>query len=281
MKKNNKPLIPKLDQQIELSELLRMLLSKWLWIVLAGVVAFCAVFACTKLLVTPKYESYITLYVYNNSEISAASGAINSSDLQAAETLAGTYSVILRSNVVLDAVLDTVNAELGDAQKMTRGQLKGYVSISTVDEMQIVEITATTEDAHLSYQIADAFAKVAPQQIVDITKAGGAEVVDRAEENNSPIGPGAVRYSIIGCAAGVLLAAAYFVLRMLSDTTLCTAEDIENSVNVPLLSAIPKVEEKHTGKTRPYTVEIGGVIEYGGSKNKDFEEPKATQTFTR
>ena len=130
MKKNNKPLIPKLDQQIELSELLRMLLSKWLWIVLAGVVAFCAVFACTKLLVTPKYESYITLYVYNNSEISAASGAINSSDLQAAETLAGTYSVILRSNVVLDAVLvlpylDFVTLPIAQSDKKDFG--RGYL----------------------------------------------------------------------------------------------------------------------------------------------------------
>lgn len=145
------------------------------------------------------------MYVYNNPEMNTSVGTVNNNDLQAAESLAGTYTVILQSNVVYDAVADTVNGlhPSGIRQPLTREDLQDIIHISTIDGMQILKISATTSDPELSYWIADAFAKVAPEQIVKITKAGAAEVVDQAESNPDPVSPNVLLDSLIGLAAGL------------------------------------------------------------------------------
>lgn len=269
MKKSQKSIVSTLNQQIQLSELLRLLLTKWYWIAGTGILGFLLVFACTKFWVTPQYESYITMYVYNNPEMNTSTGTVNNNDLQAAESLAGTYTVILQSNVVYDAVADTVNGlhPSGIRQPLTREDLQDIIDITTIDGMQILEISATTSDPELSYWIADAFAKVAPEQIVKITKAGAAEVVDQAESNPEPVSPNVVLDSLIGLAAGLFLAAAWLIFRMISDTTICTADDIEDVVEVPLLGAIPKLSANDGKNSKTLSIRTGGAIEYGGKKH--------------
>lgn len=274
MEKNQKTsIMASLDQQIKLSEVIRMLLSKWYWILGAGFLGFLMVFCCTKFLMTPQYESYITMYVYNNPELNASAGVINNNDLQAAESLADTYAVILKSNVVLDVVVEDVNTNKG-GDMLTREQMKDMIDITTVDGMQILEVSVTTDDANLSYLIADAFARISPEQILKITKAGGAEVVDQAEISNNPVAPRVLFDSILGCAVGVLLAVIYFVIRMISDTTICTAEDVENVIDVPLLGSVPKLTGVESG-TKVLGIKIGGVIEHGGQKSVKNKEEHA------
>ena len=82
-----------------------LLLRKIHWLIVAGLVLGVGVYLVLSLLVTPTYESRVTFYVYNNSGGTSSSGSIDKSDLQAAESLATTYSKILESNSVLNAVL--------------------------------------------------------------------------------------------------------------------------------------------------------------------------------
>ena len=72
-----------------------LLLRKIHWLIVAGLVLGVGVYLVLSLLVTPTYESRVTFYVYNNSGGASSSGSIDKSDLQAAESLATTYSKIL------------------------------------------------------------------------------------------------------------------------------------------------------------------------------------------
>ena len=102
--------------EITLLDILKLLLSKSYWLLLAGVLAGACVFLVTTFLITPTYESRVSFYVYNSSNNSVQSGTINNGDLQAAESLATTYSKILASNSILDAVLQ----ELGPDVSLSR-----------------------------------------------------------------------------------------------------------------------------------------------------------------
>ena len=94
--------------EVTLLDILKLLLSKSYWLLLAGVLAGACVFLVTTFLITPSYESRVSFYVYNSSNNSVQSGTINNGDLQAAESLATTYSKILASNSILDAVLQEI-----------------------------------------------------------------------------------------------------------------------------------------------------------------------------
>ena len=111
--------------EITLLDILKLLLSKSYWLLLAGVLAGACVFLVTTFLITPTYESRVSFYVYNSSNNSVQSGTINNGDLQAAESLATTYSKILASNSILDAVLQ----ELGPDVSLSRKSLSGMVSV--------------------------------------------------------------------------------------------------------------------------------------------------------
>ena len=214
-----------------------MLLGKFYWLLISGFACALIVWLITTFLIAPTYESRVSFYVYNNAEKSNHASTINNSDLQAAESLATTYSKILESNSVLDAVL----GDLEDSRGMTRKELSKMVDVSVVSDTQLLEVVITSTDAEFACRIAQAFVNVAPTEIVRITKAGGVEVVDRPEVASEKSSPRTVFDTAIGAVAGVIVTAVIMIINMLSDTTLYTPDDIEKLVGATVLGQIPEI----------------------------------------
>lgn len=97
-------------------------------------------------LVTPTYKSTATFYVYNSSNGVSASGEINNNYLQAAESLASTYSKIFQSNAVLDSVLQDLNYK----NKLSRKELSEMVDVSIISDTQLLELSVTSPDPEFS-----------------------------------------------------------------------------------------------------------------------------------
>ena len=176
MNDDNRPRGAAGSSEIAFGDILKLLLSRFHWVLLAGVVAAALVYTAITVLVTPTYESRVSFYVYNSAN-NDAHDTINNSDLQAAESLAATYSKILESNSVLDSVLADIRGETA----LSRKELNRMVQVSVISDTQLLEVVVTSADPKLACRIADAFATVAPTEIVRITKAGGVEIVDRPE----------------------------------------------------------------------------------------------------
>lgn len=255
MNENQKAPSIESNSEITLWGITKALLRQCHWLLLAGIVLGAGVFIAVSLLVTPTYESEVSFYVYNSSNNASQSGTINNSDLQAAESLATTYSKILASNSVLDAVLK----DMGTGNELTRKELSKMVSVSVVSNTQLLEVVVTTTDAEFSCEIANSFAKVAPTEIVRITKAGGVEVVDRPEVATEKSSPRVVFDSALGFIVGVILAAMVFVMQMLSDTTIYLPEDIERLAGVTVLGQIPNINVTN-GNYTYWTLTEGGAV---------------------
>ena len=97
-------------------------------------------------LVTPTYKSTATFYVYNSSNGVSTSGEINNNDLQAAESLASTYSKIFQSNAVLDSVLQDLNYK----NKLSRKELSEMFDVSIISDTQLLELSVTSPDPEFS-----------------------------------------------------------------------------------------------------------------------------------
>ena len=167
MNENKNPYVPADGTELSLWSIVQLLLKKFYWLLLAGIVAAAGVYAVLTLLVTPTYESKVSFYVYNSANNTQQTGTINNSDLQAAESLATTYSKILESNSVLE--------DLHAAEGLSRKELSRMIEVSVVSNTQLLEVVVISTDAQFACRIADAFGTVAPTEIVRITKAGGVE----------------------------------------------------------------------------------------------------------
>ena len=146
MNKNKNPYAPADGTELSLWNIVQLLLKKFYWLLLAGIVAAAGVYAVLTLLVTPTYESKVSFYVYNSANNTQQAGTINNSDLQAAESLATTYSKILESNSVLDAVLEDLNA----AGRLSRKELSRMIEVSVVSNTQLLEVVVTSTDAQFA-----------------------------------------------------------------------------------------------------------------------------------
>ena len=238
MNEKNRPQSVERSNDVTLLDIAQILLRKVHWLLLAGIVAAAAVYGAVTIFITPTYESRVSFYVYNNTT-NVAQGTINNSDLQAAESLATTYSKILASNSVLDAVLN----DLGADTALSRKELGHMVKVSVISDTQLLEVVVTSTDPAFACRIADAFAKVAPE-------VAGEETAPRT-----------VFDSAIGFVLGVMLVSLIIVLRMLADTTIYLPEDIEQAASVTVLGQIPEInisDETHT----PWRLTEGGSVLY-------------------
>lgn len=246
------------EKEIDIASVFRVILSKWYWILSCALVLAVALYCVANFGIAPKYQSDVSLYVVNTNNNQQPSQSINTGDLQASKSLAQTYTVILKSNTVLDAVVNDINAT-ANSQKLTRDELRGMISVEAVNETQLVKVTVTSTNADYACLIATAFGNAAPQEIIRITKAGSVELVDHAEVAKTPSSPRKSMFALVGAVVGAAGAILFFVIKMLTDTTIYLGEDIEKISSAPVLGLIPDIGSREpTG--RKWKMNGGGVI---------------------
>lgn len=133
----------------------------------------------------PEYTAYTTMYIYTNTENDQAG-----SDPDATVNLIGTSQEILKSNRFLRVVADRFNEEHPEYanRNITADSLSEMISVSIPSGTKLIRVEVKTEDRNLSADIANTIAFYAPDEIVDITKAGGASIVEYATVPNESSG---------------------------------------------------------------------------------------------
>lgn len=224
------------------------------YILISGAAAALLVFLIVTIFVSPTYEVRTSFYVYNTS--ASESGSVNSSDMQAAKNLAATYSKILGSNAVIDAVIN----DLDDTRGYSRTDLRNNVRVNGVSDTQVIEVKVMTDNRDLSYQLADSFSRVAPKEVIRIAKVGNVEVLDKPEMPNKKSSPKTLYDTMLGFLVGAMLAFGVICLRVISDTTVYNSADVDKAVGLPVLGSIPEI--KNSTGNKPWTLREGGVVSY-------------------
>lgn len=223
-------------------DLKRMLLVLWsnLWIILlVGILVAAMAFGYAWFFVTPTYSASTQMYVNNNYPDSPG---FSSSQLTAAQYLASTYIVIMRSRPVLDAVAE--KTQLG----YNYGQLRGMITANTVDNTEIFEVRVTCTNYKHAAAIANAIADVLPEKLPAVVDVASVRVVQYAVENPNPNGPNYAKYGLLGAAIGFILSAAVIVILELMDTTISSEEYLSTVYKgYPLLAVIPGAESTKSG----------------------------------
>ena len=237
----------KKKENIEI-DLKRIFLALWsrAWIViLAGIVCAAVAFSYAYFLITPTYASSVTIYV-NNTYVYNTQG-FSSSQLTAAQDLADTYMVILKSRSVLNKVAEKTN--LGYSGKA----LSGMISAHAINETEVFEVEVTCTDYKHAAAIANAIADVLPDKISEVVEGSSVKVVDYAEENQGAVGPSYKKYVVLGAAVGILLSAVVVILVDITDTTIVSEEYLSNVYpKTPLLAVISGTGNSKSGYRKGY-----------------------------
>lgn len=255
------------EMTIDLRELFFILLRGAKWIILAAVLGTFIAFAITWWKIPPKYTSSISLYVHNTAESTQVTGALNFADLTASQQLVNTYIVILQNDEVLEQVSDRLMEEytqesLGailplstqsDGSKILMpGTLRGVITMSAVNETEVLRIEAETKNPELSAAICTIMAEVAPETLQRVVKAGSVEVIGRAKPAILPSSPNLIVNMVIGFIVGGVLSVIAILLVNMMDNTVTNEEDLKKHFTIPVLGEIPDFDIESKRKDKKY-----------------------------
>lgn len=225
------------EKEIDLGVILNILKRNLILIVVVTLVFGLGSYLYSRFVIEKKYSASATLIVNNKSNDKTT---YNTTELNAAQDLAEVYAIIIKSDTVLQQVIDNLN--LG----MTYSQLNQCVSVSPVNKTQVFKITMNYTSAEFAKKVMDEIVKVAPPIIADKVEAGSVKVISepRIDNNGNPVSPDSRKNAIIGALVGLVLVLAIIILKEMINNKFKTEDDIVNTLHVPLIGIIPNVDRK-------------------------------------
>ena len=156
-----------------------------------------------------------------------------------------TYIELFRTNEFNNSVASQLNERLDTTYGADT--VKDSITITPVENTAMFLMSVTTNSADLSYEIAHQLEITVPETMKK-TNSGlvQASVEDKPIKAVSAGSKGYIKKCLIGAVAGLLLAAAYVIIRTMLDVRVRTSEELVEVYGIPVLGAIPDFEIKNS-----------------------------------
>lgn len=221
---------------IDFIKLAKFILTR-LWIVLlCAAIGAAAMFAYSSKTTRVSYTASATMYVVSNNPNLVNYQYTSASDIDNAVRLIDTYSVVMKSDRVLDVVSERLS------RRMSNAAIASTLSMTSVSKTGVVRISCTTGEPELSIEICNTVADVALAEIQRVVGAGEANVIDYAK-GTSTIGRNRTKKMLTGALAGGALALALLALVFLLDGRIDDAPTVEAMTDAPLLAAVVRMDD--------------------------------------
>ena len=219
-------------EEIDLKELLSLFWSKKTQIILIILIFMLLGVIYTIGFVTPKYSASTTLVLASNNNQSTAN-TITATDITVNSKLVSTYSEIVKSKNIIRQVISNLG------MKLDEDSLRKNVTVSSVKDTELIEITVTNENPSYSAKIANEIAKVFTAKVKEIYNIENIQIVDEAEVETTPSNINHPKDVMIFTFIGVIVACGYVLIANMLDTTIKTAEEVERIFKMPVIATIP------------------------------------------
>lgn len=219
--------------EVDFLEILRLLRSKWKEIILAILIGALLLGSYHTFFVKSSYQADASIYITNTDT------AITFSDLQLSSALTDDYANIIKSRTVLNRVIDELDLNLNYQE------LAQLIDIDNPDSTHIVDIKVTCDSPEMSRNITNALLNVGVDQIYQIIGSSEPTVIDYSvAEAVVDVTPGLFKYLVIGGLLGAVIVCAIYIFRMLIDGTIKNEDDVDKSLHLPILAAVPYYRER-------------------------------------
>lgn len=220
-------------EEIDLKELFNLFWNKKAQIILIVLIFMILGVIYTMGFTTPMYSSSTTLVLASSGSNQTTANTITATDVTMNSKLVSTYSELVKSKNILRQVISNLGI------KVDEDTLRKHVTVSSVKDTELIEITVTNENPSYSAKIANEIAKVFTEKVKEIYNIENVQVVDDAEIATQPSNINHKKDVAIFALVGLVISVMYILIANMLDTTVKTQEDIENTVKIPVLACIP------------------------------------------
>lgn len=222
------------NEVIDLTEILSAVRQHLLELIFVTLAAALVGFMASKFLMTPKYDSSALMIVNTRQDVNAN---VTSDQINSATKLVSTYSIIIKSDTVLQQVIDNLGLNL------TYAQLNKRVTVAAVDDTQVMKITVQSDSPEWARQVCEQIITVAPDVIKEAVEAGSVKVISNASLATVPVSPNIKKNTMLAAAVGFVLVIGIIVLQVLLDNKINTEEDVTKYLDMTVLGVIPQYDQ--------------------------------------
>jgi capsular polysaccharide biosynthesis protein len=220
------------EDEIDLLELLQVFRQHIVMILACFAVGLILAGGFTYFFITPQYQAKAKLYM-----VSASSDSIvNLTDLNLGTSLSSDYAELLVTRPVILSVI----AELGLEDKYDYDALCNMLSISTIGDTRILQITVTSTDPEEAKDIANCLAEKGIEYLPEVMETSEPNMAEEAIVPVHKSSPSITKNAIMGGLVAAILCMAVLVVLFLLDDTLKDADDVEKFLGTMPLSVIPE-----------------------------------------
>lgn len=219
-------------EEINLKELFDYFIDKIKYIIIATLVCCLIGGIYTKFLTIPMYKSSTTVILGSNQE----GTGITQSDISINNNLVSTYAEIIKSRRVLEQVQKELN------ESYTYKELASEISVSSINNTQIIKITVSDNNALNAKIIANLVAKVFTVEVPELYNLDNVHILDVAIEEDEPYNINVAKSSIIGGLLGLVLSSGIFFVIYYFDRTAKSVEQVEEVLQMPILGSVEETK---------------------------------------
>ena len=218
---------------IDLLEVLNAVRQHIAVLILCTLATAIAGFAITHFLITPQYESSALMIVNTRQDTTST---VTIDQINSATKLVSTYSIIIKSDTVLQQVIDDLGLSL------SYSDLKGRMTVSAVDDTQVMKITVRSNNPEWARQVCDGITAVSPDVILEAVEAGSVKVISQASYSDVPVSPNIKKNTMLGAMVGLVLCLGVILLQVILDNKINTEEDVAKYLDMTVVGVIPVYE---------------------------------------
>lgn len=222
------------NEVIDLTEILSAVRQHLLELIFVTLAAALVGFMASKFLMTPKYDSSALMIVNTRQDVNAN---VTSDQINSATKLVSTYSIIIKSDTVLQQVIDNLGLNL------TYAQLNKRVTVAAVDDTQVMKLTVQSDSPEWARQVCEQIITVAPDVIKEAVEAGSVKVISNPSLATEPVSPNIMKNTMLAAAVGFVLVIGIIVLQVLLDNKINTEEDVTKYLDMTVLGVIPQYDQ--------------------------------------
>lgn len=219
-------------EEIDIKDFLRYLKKFIIPMIVVAILAVGATFFYDTNIKKPMYKTSTTVVLAQQTSENTSASTLN--DININQKLVTTYSEIVKSKLVLQQVIDSLNLDT-DVDSLSK-----HVTVTAVDDTEILKISVEDAEPESAAKIANKIAEVFSAEIVNIYKLNNVSTIDHAQTPENVSNNTTVRDSLIALLIAVFGVTAISFVIYYFDDTIKYSEDLETKIGLPVVGKIVK-----------------------------------------
>ena len=222
------------EEVISFGEILEVLKRRWKMILILTLIATLVSGLVSFFLISSKYEASTKLFIGKEE---GADQGYNQNDVSMYQKLMKTYSEAIKTRDLVGKAIKATNSNL------TENEILERLTVTTVDDTQILQIKVNSEDPKEAANIVQAITTEFISTSKVLVPNGNIRIIEAVKVPENPVSPNKKLNIAIAFLLGFMVSVGLSFLLEFLDNTYKNKEQLEKDLEIPVIGAIPNIEQ--------------------------------------